>query len=77
MKNKVQEVQPLHINKLKDIQKHFWITMDIEYFENLTDLMPQRSKNVMQTKGCMTKILDIKTYIAVNMHFFDQKHNFC
>ena len=57
IKNMVQEVQPPNINELKDILKHLWITLDIEYFKKLTNSMPQRLKNVIQTKGCMTKYL--------------------
>ena len=55
MKNKVQGAQPLNINEFKDILKQLWVTMDIEYFEKLADSIPQRLKNVVQAKGCMTK----------------------
>ena len=55
MKNKVQEAQRLNINEVKDILKHLWVTIDIEYFKKLADSMPYRLKNVIQAEGCMTK----------------------
>ena len=44
MKSKVQEAQPSNINELRDILKHLWVTMDIEYFETLADSIPQIEK---------------------------------
>ena len=50
MKSKVQEAQLSNINELKDVLKHLWVTIDIEYFEKLANSMPQRLKNVIQAK---------------------------
>ena len=59
------------LNELKDILKHLWVTMNIAYFEDLADSMPQRLKNLIQAKGCMTKYYTVyQNFSAVNKFFF-------
>ena len=55
MKNKEQEAQPSGITELRAVLKRLWDTMENEYFEKLANSMPQRSQNVIQAKGFMTK----------------------
>ena len=46
MKNKVQEKQPYSIIEFKILLRDLWVHMDIDYFINLSDSVPNRLSKV-------------------------------
>ena len=54
MKNKVQEKQPTSIPDQREMLTDLWVHMDIDYFNKLSESMPNRLWNVIKAKGHMT-----------------------